>query len=93
MAAGLLEDETRGSEEGSFPWGGCIGITLSVGIFPAFALLICVLLYFNVEDPKFWVKLSGVQGLERSADAVTAPTFNITVRVDNQNNRGAGHAG
>ncbi|TVU34981.1 hypothetical protein EJB05_16840, partial [Eragrostis curvula] len=86
MAAGLLEDETRGSEEGSFPWGGCIGITLSVGIFPAFALLICVLLYFNVEDPKFWVKLSGVQGLERSADAVTAPTFNITVRVDNQNN-------
>jgi hypothetical protein len=33
---------------------------------------------------EFLVKLPGVEGLERSADAVIAPTFNITLRVNNK---------
>ncbi|TVU34958.1 hypothetical protein EJB05_16817, partial [Eragrostis curvula] len=83
MAAGLSEDETRSSSERN-PWVECIGPALAIAFLPGFVLFIYGILHFNYETPDFWVKLSGVEGLDRSADAVTAPTFNVTVRVDNE---------
>ncbi|KAJ1285605.1 hypothetical protein BS78_03G291100 [Paspalum vaginatum] len=33
---------------------------------------------------EFWVKLSGVEGLDRSSDALTAPAFHMILRVNNE---------
>ncbi|KAK3162074.1 hypothetical protein QOZ80_1BG0085040 [Eleusine coracana subsp. coracana] len=78
MAAGHLEDDETGSAD-------CLGITLTFAFMPGFFLIfICVPLYFNPGDTEFWVKVSGVEGLDRSAVTVTAPTFNITLHVKNQ---------
>ncbi|OEL23655.1 hypothetical protein BAE44_0015324 [Dichanthelium oligosanthes] len=33
---------------------------------------------------EYWVKVTGAEGLERSAGAVAAPTFDITLRVNNE---------
>nr|CAB3474399.1 unnamed protein product [Digitaria exilis] len=41
--------------------------------------------HYSVYDffpPEFWVKLPAVEGLDRSTDAVTSPTFHITLRVN-----------
>jgi hypothetical protein len=90
MAAGpFVEDESRSSAETRRRrlWLlDCIGITLAIAIFSAFVLFICIAApaHSGFLAPEFWVKVSGVEGLDRSAGAVTAPTFNITLRVNNE---------
>ena len=69
-------------------------------------LLLAILLFYgaffmflsyNMEQPKylpdFWVKLPAVEGLDRasSTGASRAPTFNITLRVDNGASRAPWH--
>ena len=70
MGAGLLDDDERGFMERR-NWST---IVLSL-FFIALCLTLLLLIVYDSLPPEFWVKLSTVEGLDRSADAVTAPPF------------------
>ncbi|KAG2601048.1 hypothetical protein PVAP13_5KG565600 [Panicum virgatum] len=77
MGAGLLDDD-RGSvarRNGS----------INVAAFALFLIVLCspllLPMVYDFSPLEFWVKLPAAEGLDRSADAVTAPTFHITLRV------------
>jgi hypothetical protein len=84
MAAGLLEDD---DDQCDFlekhPWAKHIAIAVVI-LFVAYASYISWLTPYYFPPSEYWVKLTGVEGLDRSADAVVAPTFNITLRVNNK---------
>jgi hypothetical protein len=88
MAAGLLpedDDDRRDLLERS-PCAKCVVFTTSVALLPTLVLLVIWNIIFGFVDPEFWVKVPGVEGLDRSVDAAAAPTFNITLRVNNEGN-------
>nr|TKW17025.1 hypothetical protein SEVIR_5G338500v2 [Setaria viridis] len=85
MAAGLLEDD---DDQWDFiekhPWAKHMVITIAILFFVA---SVSYLLWVDQPDfapREYWVKVPGVEGLERSDDAVAAPTFNITLRVNTE---------
>ncbi|TVU34980.1 hypothetical protein EJB05_16839, partial [Eragrostis curvula] len=67
-ASGLSEEgEEHRTFAGRHPWAAeCMVVTLGT----------------TFQQPEFWVKVTGVEGLDRSTDAVTAPIFNFTLRVN-----------
>ncbi|KAK3165579.1 hypothetical protein QOZ80_1AG0034970 [Eleusine coracana subsp. coracana] len=73
-AAAVLEDEES-----------CSSVGITLGIMALFLVVVCGALHFSFVAPEFWVKVE-VKGLDRSASAVTAPTFNITLRVNSESN-------
>lgn len=42
---------------------------------------------YGYRKPDFWVKVPGIEGLERGPSALAAPVFNVTLRVDNEATR------
>uniref|UniRef100_A0A0D9YFJ8 Late embryogenesis abundant protein LEA-2 subgroup domain-containing protein n=1 Tax=Oryza glumipatula TaxID=40148 RepID=A0A0D9YFJ8_9ORYZ len=48
---------------------------------------------YGYRKPDFWVKVPGIEGLERAGAAAAAPVFNVTLRVDNEATRRAFCAG
>ncbi|KAL6616135.1 hypothetical protein ACP70R_038405 [Stipagrostis hirtigluma subsp. patula] len=82
MGAGLIEDERHGSAERHKRAANCV-----VAALPAVFCLACLLLmlcdfFYDFSPPEYWVKVAGVEGLDRSTGAATAPAFNITLRVN-----------
>uniref|UniRef100_A0ACD5VWS2 Uncharacterized protein n=1 Tax=Avena sativa TaxID=4498 RepID=A0ACD5VWS2_AVESA len=83
MGAIHTEHEPRGCDPEKNPWARCMLLSAAI-----LYMMFCVFVSYNMEDPvylpDFWVKLPAVEGLDRaSAGASRAPTFNITLRVDN----------
>ncbi|RLN23783.1 hypothetical protein C2845_PM07G24430 [Panicum miliaceum] len=81
-AAGLLEDDDQRDFMEKHP---CIAKALAILLLLAFVPFFCIW-GSQVDFPpsEYRVKVPGVEGLERSADAVEAPTFNLTLRVNNE---------
>jgi hypothetical protein len=78
MAAGL-PPEMNSCEK-------CVFTSIIV-LFSTLVLLIIWNILFGLAAPEFWVKVPRVEGLDRSVDATAPPTFNITLRVNNEGNR------
>ncbi|CAM0883439.1 unnamed protein product [Alopecurus aequalis] len=83
MGAIHTEDEPRGCDLEKNPWAQRLAAFATITY-----LLFCVFVSYNMERPEylpdFWVKLPAVEGLDRaSTGASRAPTFKITLRVDN----------
>ncbi|OEL23660.1 hypothetical protein BAE44_0015321 [Dichanthelium oligosanthes] len=87
MAAGPSEDDDRHPLERN-PW---IVFTMLTAVCSTMVLLLVWNILFGFVLPEFWVKVPGVEGLDRISvddDAVALPpTFNITLRVNNEGNR------
>ncbi|KAK3165578.1 hypothetical protein QOZ80_1AG0034950 [Eleusine coracana subsp. coracana] len=79
---GLLDDERNLAGERQIRVTNCIVAALPIATALALLLFIVSCFFYEYVPPEFWVKIQGVDGLDRSADAVTAPTFNITLRVN-----------
>ncbi|OEL23659.1 hypothetical protein BAE44_0015322, partial [Dichanthelium oligosanthes] len=67
------------------PW--ILFIMLTTAVSSTMVLLLVWDILFGFVAPEFWVKVPGVEGLDRLSvddDAVALPpTFNITLRVNN----------
>ncbi|KAL6614419.1 hypothetical protein ACP70R_036689 [Stipagrostis hirtigluma subsp. patula] len=88
MAAGILEDDETCGPVKTHPWWvERIAQAFTVAITLVLVLLLAYDIIFDFTPPEFWVKVPAVEGLGRSAGAAAAPTFNITLRVNNEGNR------
>lgn len=87
MAAGPLEqDDDRDLLERD-TCAKRVVVAAAIVISLTVVLLLVWDILFGFVPPEFWVKLPGVEGLDRSVDATTPPTFNITLRVNNEGNK------
>ncbi|PAN28275.1 hypothetical protein PAHAL_5G142200 [Panicum hallii] len=81
-AAGLLEDDDQRDFMEKHP---CIAKALAILLCLALVPFFCIWgSQADFPPSEYWVKAPGVEGLERSADAVASPTFNIILRVNNK---------
>ncbi|KAL6616136.1 hypothetical protein ACP70R_038406 [Stipagrostis hirtigluma subsp. patula] len=77
------DDEYRGFAERHPRAASCITVTLGTTLLLfAYLILMECLVLVSLAPPEFWVKVDGVEGLDRSTDAATAPAFNLTLRVN-----------
>lgn len=83
MGAGLLDDDERAFVDRHKKSANCImAALLPIALcLPLLLLIVCGSVH-DFWPPEFWVKLPAVEGLDRSTDAVTGPTFHITLRVN-----------
>ncbi|CAL4954320.1 unnamed protein product [Urochloa decumbens] len=86
-AAGLLEEDGHPDLLERNPCAKRIVFTALAAVFSTLVLLAVWDILFGFVGPEFWVKIPGVEGLDRSVDATKPPTFNITLRVNNEGNR------
>jgi hypothetical protein len=84
MGAIHAEDEPRGCDPEQHPWARWLLFAASMLLLGAICTMDSNTREYPEYLPDFWVKLPAVEGLDRaSAGASRAPTFNITLRVDN----------
>ncbi|PUZ54565.1 hypothetical protein GQ55_5G142200 [Panicum hallii var. hallii] len=81
-AAGLLEDDDQRDFMEKHP---CIAKALTILLCLPLVPFFCIWgSQADFPPSEYWVKVPGVEGLERSADAVASSTFNIILRVNNK---------
>ncbi|KAL5227198.1 hypothetical protein ABZP36_015463 [Zizania latifolia] len=85
MGAGIAEDDGPSYFEKRHPRLHCtlMMVLVVVGFLPLMHTL-WNSIYGYQEQPEFWVKVPGVEGLERGPGAAAAPVFNVTLRVNNK---------
>uniref|UniRef100_A0A0E0N320 Late embryogenesis abundant protein LEA-2 subgroup domain-containing protein n=1 Tax=Oryza rufipogon TaxID=4529 RepID=A0A0E0N320_ORYRU len=88
MGAGLVEDEDRRRDcLDGHPHIQCAVTVILMAICLALPVYGCWASVYGYKTPDFWVKVPGIEGLERGPSALAAPVFNVTLRVDNEATR------
>ncbi|CAL4947223.1 unnamed protein product [Urochloa decumbens] len=83
-AAGLLEEDEECDCLEKHPWAKRATIAAILIFFVASVFLLFWFVHPDSPPSEYWVKVPSAEGLERSAGAVAAPTFNLTLRVNNK---------
>uniref|UniRef100_A0A0D9V697 Late embryogenesis abundant protein LEA-2 subgroup domain-containing protein n=1 Tax=Leersia perrieri TaxID=77586 RepID=A0A0D9V697_9ORYZ len=95
MGAGLEDDDSSRDCLDGHPRLQCaVTMILTIICLVPFGLALWDSIYgCRYRTPEFWVKVPRIEGLQRGPDAVAAPVFNVTLRVNNEAMRRPFYAG